>query len=189
MKKNLLALLFPALIAACVTPAPAPSWIGQNFDQYVASNGVPTSSYQAQNGSMIYSFKKNCAGTREQEEKLVTVSQMNAIISVTTASSCPVVNNYTPVVNNTPTIQQQQQAAKDARLKQLYNDYGDATTKYVSLLKEWNADSSKLISMMGVGPKSPEQIELEKKVAAQKAELDALYQRQQDDLAEINRLK
>ena len=65
-------------------------WTGQNFDDYILSQGMPTSQHTSTNGNTIYSFKKTCEYDRTKEgETLIVVGQDNIIQNISTLTQCP----------------------------------------------------------------------------------------------------
>ena len=91
MKKNIVLFLSIFLLSACATLQQSKVvWPGQNFDNYVTSNGVPTSQYTLQNGNTAFSFKKACYyDSSKIGETLVIVGEDNIIVSVSTPTKCP----------------------------------------------------------------------------------------------------
>lgn len=63
--------------------------IAHNFDDYVKEHGTPRSSYTSTDGTINYSFIKNCPNSYEQEEILVRVNKENTITQEKTIRSCP----------------------------------------------------------------------------------------------------
>jgi len=91
MKKCLILLISIFSLSACATlQRPKVVWPGQNFDNYITANGVPTSQYTLQNGNTAFSFKKSCYyDSAKTGETLVIVGQDNIIVSVSTPTKCP----------------------------------------------------------------------------------------------------
>ena len=90
MKKQiLLAALVVFGLAGCASFWAALSDEGTNFDNYVASHGVPVSSYKMQNGDMAYSFRRACSYVQGFEESVVIVGPDNLIKSVSKTQYCP----------------------------------------------------------------------------------------------------
>lgn len=91
MKKCLVLLIGIFLLSACATfQQPKVVWTGQNFDNYVTTNGVPTSQYTLQDGNTVFSFKKTCYyDSGKTGETLVIVGPDNLIVSVSTPTKCP----------------------------------------------------------------------------------------------------
>ena len=91
MKKCIILFTSVLLLSACATvQQPKIVWPGQNFDNYVTANGVPTSQYTLQNGNTAFSFKKTCYyDSANTGETLVIVGKDNIIESVSTPTKCP----------------------------------------------------------------------------------------------------
>lgn len=91
MKRYSVLFLSIFMLSACATfQRPKVVWPGQNFDNYIAANGVPTSQYTLQNGNTAFSFKKACYyDSAKTGETLVIVGQDNIIVSVSTPTKCP----------------------------------------------------------------------------------------------------
>ncbi|MBO4706997.1 MAG: hypothetical protein J5594_00325 [Elusimicrobiaceae bacterium] len=91
MKKNIALFISIFLLSACATfQQPKVVWTGQNFDNYVTTNGVPTSQYTLQDGNTVFSFKKSCYyDSSKTGETLVIVGPDNLITRVSTPTKCP----------------------------------------------------------------------------------------------------
>lgn len=91
MKKNIALFISIFLLSACSTlQRPKIVWPGQNFDNYITTNGVPTSQYALQDGNTVFSFKKSCYyDSSKTGETLVIVGKDNIIVSVSTPTKCP----------------------------------------------------------------------------------------------------
>ncbi len=91
MKKCIMLFTSVLLLSACASlQRPKVVWPGQNFDNYITSNGVPTSQYTLQNGNTAFSFKKACYyDSSKMGETLVIVGKDNIIESVSTPTKCP----------------------------------------------------------------------------------------------------
>ena len=91
MKKYFLTVLMMMGLAGCASfwNAFFETDEGKDFDSYVTKNGVPSSSYQMQNGEMAYSFKKQCSYVHGYEETLVIVYPNNIIKKISHTQYCP----------------------------------------------------------------------------------------------------
>lgn len=91
MKKHIFVLISILGLSACATLRYQPvEWRGQNFDSYIQSYGVPTSSYTLQNGNTVYSFKKVCEyDYTKTGETLVTVGADHLIVNISDTKKCP----------------------------------------------------------------------------------------------------
>ena len=95
MKKLTVLFLGIFLLAACAknirnqSVQIAVDWRGKNIEDYIQSNGIPTSQYSLSNGNTIYSFKKSCSYGPAEAETLVTAGEDNLIVKVASTSSCP----------------------------------------------------------------------------------------------------
>ena len=61
----------------------------EKLDDYVRTNGVPTSSYKMSNGDTLYSFIKTCPSDNGQEEITLTVDKDGWITQKKTVRACP----------------------------------------------------------------------------------------------------
>ncbi len=121
MKKHIFLFLGFIGFTACATI----NWQGQNFDNYVAQYGVPTSFYKMQNGNTSYSYKRNCPDTTAQQELLIIVNSDNIIQQITATASCP--NQYNNLSYNDPNYQYQQTIEqKEKQRKKRIEDIGYA---------------------------------------------------------------
>lgn len=63
--------------------------IGSNFDEYVINHGMPTSQYQMQDGTMMYSYKTPCPHSNQYEETVIKVDTNNIVQSINKTHYCP----------------------------------------------------------------------------------------------------
>lgn len=91
MRKSIVLFISIFILSACATvQRPKVIWPGQNFDNYITTNGVPTSQYTLQNGNTVFSFKKTCYyDSSKTGETIVIVGKDNIIESLSTTTKCP----------------------------------------------------------------------------------------------------
>ena len=140
MKTKHFLFLSVVILAGCMATDP----VYTSLDSYIQNNGVPTSSYDLQNGNKLYFFQTRCNNSWEYKEYNVEVAADNTVVRETVTKRCPTVSNqsnYNSYNYSTPNYYPISGYSSTAFLQQRYDmlnmEYSNLMRQETRISEQW----------------------------------------------------